>query len=83
MPAANRVRSDLKNDICNVYNYFERQGKKQKTSAPINLCNKTAEATGYSVRTVYHVMKGKRSMEEALFSSPAKHKRYGRSRERH
>lgn len=79
MPKGKRVRSSAKNIICNVYDYFERQNKKQKTTTTPKLCKKTADATGYSERTVNCVLKEKRGLEGGSFSTP---KRYKESRER-
>ena len=69
MPKGKRVRSDSKNIICNVFDYFEGQSKKQKAITPPKLCKKTAEATGYSERTVNRVLSEKRSLEGGSFSS--------------
>jgi len=79
MAKGKRVRSSAKNIICNVYEYFERQNKKQGTTTPPKLCTKTTDATGYSERTVNRVLKEKRGLEGGSFSSP---KRYKESRER-
>ena len=53
MPKGKRVKSTSKSIICNVHDYFDRQSKKQKSTPP-KLCKKTAEATGFSERTVNH-----------------------------
>ena len=45
-----RVRSDTKAVVCNVYDYFERESKKNKRI--VKLKKKMVDATGLSKRTV-------------------------------
>ena len=80
MPRGKRVRSGEKRIICNVYNYFEQQSKKQKVATPLKYSQKTAEATGFARRTVDKIVREKHGLEGGEFSSPAK--RYKESRVR-
>ena len=63
-----------------MYAFFEEQHKKSKARVPAKLSTKTAQATGYSVRTVERVLAIKRASSGAAFESPAK--RYKASRVR-
>ena len=49
-----RVRSDTKAVVCNVYDYFERESKKNKKihQGIVKLKKKTVDATGLSKCTV-------------------------------
>ena len=49
-----RVRSDTKAVVCNVYDYFERESKKNKKihQGIVKLKKKTVDATGLSKHTV-------------------------------
>ena len=81
MPKGKRIRSREKEIICRVYEYFDRQSKKQKATTPLKLCKKTAEATGFTVRSVNRILGKKRSLEDDdTFPSPTK--RYKKTRER-
>jgi hypothetical protein len=80
MPKGQRLRRATKNVICNVYAFFEEQHKKSKARVPAKLSTKTAQATGYSMRTVERVLAIKRASSGAAFESPAK--RYKASRVR-
>ena len=52
-----RVRSDAKAVVCNVYDYFERESKKnKKIHQGIVKLKKTVDATGLSKRTVEFVI---------------------------
>ena len=53
-----RVRSDTKAVVCNVYDYFERESKKNKKihQGIVKLKKKTVDATGLSKRTVEFVI---------------------------
>ena len=52
------VRSDTKAVVCNVYDYFERESKKNKIHQGIvKLKKKMVDATGLSKRTVEFVIK--------------------------
>ena len=66
--------------ICNVYNYFEQQSKKQKVATPSKYGQKTAEAIDFARRTADKIVREKQSLEGSEFSSPAK--RYKESRVR-
>ena len=55
-------------------------GKVRNRSPLHQLCKKTAEATGFSERTVNHVLLEKRKLDGSSFTSP--NKRYKESRER-
>ena len=79
MPTGKQVKSTSKSIICNVHDYFDWQSKKQKSTPP-KLCKKTAEATGFSERTVNRVLLEKRKLDGSSFTSP--NKRYKESRER-
>ena len=53
-----RVRSDTKAVVCNVYDYFERESKKNKKihQGIVKLKKKTVDATGLSKHTVEFVI---------------------------
>ena len=53
-----RVRSDTTAVVCNVYDYFERESKKNKKlhQGIVKLKKKTVDATGLSKRTVEFVI---------------------------
>ena len=74
------MNSTAKTIITNVYKYFEKQSKKTKSSRPPKLSKKTAEATGYSSRTIEGVIAATQALSGAAFESPAK--RYKTSRVR-
>ena len=80
MPKGKRANSTAKAIICNVYDYFQRQSTKQKVTTTLKLCKKTAEAAGYSVRTVNRVLAERRKLDGGAFTSPSK--RYKKPRER-
>ena len=67
-----RVNSTAKNIIFNVYSFFEKESAKTKNKAPPRLTHKTAEATGYSERTVRRIVSEKSAQSGAAFCSPAK-----------
>ena len=50
------MRIAAKAIIFNVHKYFERQASKSKYRGPSQVTRKTAEATGYSERTVRHIV---------------------------
>ena len=58
LPAKKRVRSDTKAVVCNVYDYFERESKKNKKihQGIMKLKKKTVDATRLSKRTVEFVI---------------------------
>ena len=66
------MRSAAKAIIFNVYKYFERQASKSKYRGPSQVTRKTAEATGYSKRTVRRIVGKKASLCGGAFTSPAK-----------
>ena len=68
-----RVRSQTKEVIHNVHDYFERINKKVTTKTPVK---RTSEATKLGETTVRLILKEKK--EKGTFESPAK--RYKRSR---
>ena len=67
-----RANSTSKAIIYNVYKYFEKESAKNKCRRPPKLTSKTAEATGYSERTVRRIVAKKSEMSGAAFTSPAK-----------
>ena len=72
------IRSRENEIIYNVHQYFQRQSKEQKT--PPKLCEKTAQATGFTKRSVYRVLSEKRVLgDDIAFPSPKK--RYSKSKE--
>ena len=75
-----RLRSDTKAVVCNVYDYFERESKKNKKihQGIVKLKKKTVDATGLSKRTVDVILAEKRSLGDGKFESPRK--RYKKSR---
>ena len=52
MPKGKRLNRTVKNIIFSVYSYFEEQHRKSKLCVAAKLSSKTAQATGYSIRTV-------------------------------
>lgn len=76
-----RVNSTAKTIIFNVYQYFEKESaKSRKLKVPPKLTLKTAEATGYSERTVRRVVGEKSTLSGAAFSSPPKRYKVDRRR---
>ena len=67
-----RVRSAANAIVLNVYKYFERQESKSKYRGPSQVTRKMAEVTGYTERTVRHIVGEKASFCGAAFTSPAK-----------
>ena len=67
-----RANSTAKSIIYNVYEYFERENAKSKYRCPQKLTFKTAEATGYSERTVRRIVTEKSEISGSAFISPAK-----------
>ena len=67
-----RVNSTAKNIIFKVYRFFEKESAKTKNKAPPRLTHKTAEATGYSERTVRRIVSEKSAQSGVAFCSPAK-----------
>ena len=64
-----RVNSTAKNIIFNVYRFFEKESVKTNYKAPPRLTHKTAEATGYSERTVRRIVSEKSAQCGAAFCS--------------
>ena len=74
-----RLRSDTKAVVCNVYDYFERESKKnKKIHQGIVKLKKMVDATRLSKRTVDVILAEKRSLGDGKFESPRK--RYKKSR---
>ena len=73
MPKGERVKSAVKEVICNVNDYFESEQKKTPSRPSSSSIRKTAKATKYSWRTVQRVVSEKRKLEGTTFSTP---KRY-------
>ena len=67
-----RANSTAKTIIYNVYQYFQKETVKNKYRGALKLTNRTAEATGYSERTVRRIVTEKTELEGAAFTSPAK-----------
>ena len=78
MPKGKRVRSGSKTIIYNVYRYFEHQCVKQNSTVPLKLSKKTADATGFSERTVNRVVSEKRKLDVGPFPSPSKRNKKSR-----
>ena len=74
------ANSTAKAIIYNVYKYFEKESAKNKCRRPPKLTSKTAEATGYSERTVRRIVAKKSEMSGAAFTSPAKRYKVERKR---
>ena len=66
--------------IYNIYKYFERESAKSRYRGPPKLTHKTAEATGYSERTVRRIIAEKSALSGAAFSSPTKRYKVERKR---
>ena len=75
-----RANGTAKAIIYNVYKYFEKESAKNKCRRPPKLTSKTAEATGYSERTVRRIVAKKSKMSGAAFTSPAKKYKVERKR---
>ena len=75
-----RANSTAKAIIYHVYKYFEKESAKNKCRRPLKLTSKTAEATGYSERTVRRIVAKKSEMSGAAFTSPAKRYKVERKR---
>ena len=71
------VRSDTKAVVCNVYDYFERESKKNNQGI-VKLKKKMMDATGLSKHIVDVILAEKRSLGDGKFESPRK--RYKKSR---
>ena len=78
MPNGKRLNRTAENIIFSVYSYFEEQHRKSKVRVAAKLSSKTAQATGYSVRTAERVVAMKQASSGAAFQSPVK--RYTASR---
>ena len=65
-----RLNRTAKNNIFSVYSYFEEQHRKSKFRVAAKLSSKTAQATGYSIRTVERVVAMNRASSGAAFQSP-------------
>ena len=65
MPKGKRLNHTAKNIIFSVYSYFKKQHQKYKIRVAAKLSPKTAQATGYSVRTVERVVAMKRASSGA------------------
>ena len=79
MPKGKRANSTAKKIICKVFDYFDKEARKNKRIKALKLSTKTAEATGYSKRTVERVLAESKKLKGAPFTSP---KRYRKSRQR-
>ena len=75
-----RSNSTAKTIIYNVYKYFQKETAKNKYRGALKLTSRTAEATGYSERTVRRIVAEKTELDGAAFTSPPK--RYRRERKR-
>ena len=75
-----RANSTAQTIIYNVYQYFQKETAKNKYRGALKLTSRTAEATGYSERTVRRIVTEKTELEGAPFTSPPK--RYRRERKR-
>ena len=67
-----RVNRTANASIYNVYKYFKKGSVKSKYRGPPKLTPKTAEATGYSERTVRRIIAEKLEISGAAFTSPPK-----------
>ena len=63
-----------------MYQYFQKETEKNKYRGALKLMSRTAEATGYSNRTVRRIVTEKTELEGAAFTSLPK--RYRRERKR-
>ena len=55
-----------------MYTYYKKGSAKSKYRGPSKLTSNTAEATGYSERTVRRIVAGKLENSGAAFTSPPK-----------
>lgn len=78
MPKGKRANSTAKKIICKVFDYFDKEAKKNKRIKVLKLSTKMAEATGYSKHTVERVLAECKKLKGAPFTSP---KCYSKSRQ--
>ena len=67
-----RANRTVNASIYHVYLYFEKGSAKSKYRGPPKLTSKTAEATGYSERTVRRIVAEKSEISGAVLASPPK-----------
>ena len=67
-----RVNRTANTSIYHVYKYFEKGSAKSKYRGPPILTSKTAEATGYSERTVRRIVAEMSEFSGTAFMSPPK-----------
>ena len=75
MAKGKRVRSQTKEVVCRVHDYFEELGKRSRVSAPVQ---RAADATGYSRASVKRFTRERRKSRDGSIPSPSK--RYEKSR---
>ena len=63
-----RANSTSKTIIYNVYKYFQKDTAKNKYRGALKLTSRTAEATGYSERTVRRIVAEKTELDGAVFA---------------
>ena len=70
-----RLRSQTKEVVANVYDYFEELHRRQRTQGPLK---RTADATGVSCASIKRLWKEKADTGGAAFSTPTKRYRHSR-----
>ena len=75
MPTGRRLRAQRKEDVVNVYEYFEKLGRCKRTEGSLK---RTSDATKLSCTRFKRIQKGKLSTGGAAFSTPTKRYRFSR-----
>ena len=75
MQRGKRVRSQTKEVVANVYDYFEEASRRQRTQGPLK---RTCDATGVPRTSIKRLRKEKADVGGAVFSTPTKRYRVSR-----
>ena len=75
MQRRKRLRSQTKEVVANVYDYFEESSRRQRTQGPLK---RTFDATGVSRTSIKRLWKEKADPGGAAFSTPTKKYRFSR-----
>ena len=75
MQRGKRLRSQTKEVVANVYDYFEEASRHQGTQGPLK---RTCDATGVSRTSIKRLWKEKADPGGAAFSTPTKRYRFSR-----
>ena len=75
MQRSKRLRSQTKEVVANVYDYFKEASRHQGTQGPLK---RTCDATGVSRTSIKRLWKEKADPGGAVFSTPTKRYRFSR-----